>query len=148
MSTHKFYLLSRFSSPSHWEQQGEWGSGCVVLSCWLGLNHDTRLGCEVWSSLLTGVWMLEMVFLLTASAWVSRESLRAQVVLLCLLNILCLLHDGFTLSCIFLLLVFIPWSWPCAQITDTGGGWWDPTPCGAQLQGEEHLGSHFHSLSA
>jgi len=53
--------------------------------------------------------MLEIVFMLTASAWVSAESLRAQVVLLCLLNILHLLHDGFMLSCIFLLLVFIPW---------------------------------------
>ena len=27
------------SPPSHWEGGG--GSGCVVLSCWLGLNHNT-----------------------------------------------------------------------------------------------------------
>ena len=30
------------SSPPHWEGGG--GSGCVVLSCWLGLNHDTWVG--------------------------------------------------------------------------------------------------------
>lgn len=34
--------------------------------------------------------MLEVVFVLTASAWVSRGSLRAQVVLLS--AVLCLLH--------------------------------------------------------
>ena len=27
-----------FSPPSH--RGGEWASSCVVLSCWLGLNHD------------------------------------------------------------------------------------------------------------
>ena len=34
-----------FSPPSH--QVGA-ASGCVVLSCWLGLNHDTGI-CNVWS---------------------------------------------------------------------------------------------------
>ena len=32
-------------SPSHPSGSGggEWGSGCMVLSCWLGLNHDKCL---------------------------------------------------------------------------------------------------------
>ena len=35
-----FAFFFRFSSPSH--QRGkEWASSRVVLSCWLGLNHDT-----------------------------------------------------------------------------------------------------------
>ena len=35
-----FYFFSRFSSPSHWERGGR--SDCMVLGCWLGLNHDMR----------------------------------------------------------------------------------------------------------
>ena len=37
-----FTFFSPLSSSSpHW--QGEGGSGCMVLSCWLGLNHDTLI---------------------------------------------------------------------------------------------------------
>ena len=32
-----------FSSPIPLSWGGEWVSGCVVLSCWLGLNQDTYL---------------------------------------------------------------------------------------------------------
>ena len=38
-----FFFFAPSSSPPHWEGAG--GSGWVVLSCWLGLNHDRYIIC-------------------------------------------------------------------------------------------------------
>ena len=35
-----------FDSPPHPTGRGEGVSGCVVLSCWLGLNHDSPFGAQ------------------------------------------------------------------------------------------------------
>lgn len=38
-------LLSFWFSPPSWHRRcGEWASGCVRPSCWLGLNHDSPFG--------------------------------------------------------------------------------------------------------
>ena len=42
----------RFPAPSQWVG-GKWVSGCMVLSCWLGLNHDI---CASWLS----IWFLPL----------------------------------------------------------------------------------------
>ena len=50
-SVNKCEFLSKWNKchkPLTWERDGgEWGSGCVVLSCWLGLNHDNHAYYEL-----------------------------------------------------------------------------------------------------
>lgn len=41
-----FFFFSCFCSLSHWERWGRWASCCMVLSCWLGLNHSSWQ--EIW----------------------------------------------------------------------------------------------------